>query len=126
MLDLTNSFNSSHPVKIVWIFFTIISPHFRNAVFKNGSKLIAEILYQLVYGIHETIKVCIGGTSRFLDFPEMFKIIGKEFEPPKIAPTPRRKPVKMIEVVCHACGKKEEVNPAYKTGNYHRCARCVG
>jgi len=66
---------------VLWIICTLISPHFRNAVFKNGSKLVAEILYQLVYGIYETIKVCIGGTSDLLDFPEMFRIIGKEFEP---------------------------------------------
>jgi|TARA_B100000131_G_C17872191_1_gene514671 hypothetical protein len=73
------------------------------------------------YGRKETIQV---GENQFVD--DGTEAVGKEFETPKIAPTPRRKPVKMIEVVCHACGKKEEVNPAYKTGNYHRCARCVG
>ena len=73
------------------------------------------------YGRKETIQV---GENQFVD--DATEAVGKEFETPKIAPTPRRKPVKMIEVVCHACGKKEEVNPAYKTGNYHRCARCVG
>tara|TARA_R100001082_G_scaffold102614_1_gene72858 strand:+ start:2908 stop:3363 length:456 start_codon:yes stop_codon:yes gene_type:complete len=73
------------------------------------------------YGRKETIQV---GENQFVD--DGSEAVGKEFETPDIAPTPRRKPVQMVEVVCHACGKKEEINPAYKTGNYHRCARCVG
>ena len=73
------------------------------------------------YGRKETIQV---GENQFVD--DGSEAVGKEFETPDIAPTPRRKPVQMIEVTCHACGKKEEINPAYKTGTYHRCARCVG
>jgi len=73
------------------------------------------------YGRKETIQV---GENQFVD--DGSEAVGKEFETPDIAPTPRRKPIQMVEVVCHACGKKEEINPAYKTGNYHRCARCVG
>ena len=73
------------------------------------------------YGRKETIQV---GENQFVD--DGSEATGKEFETPDIAPTPRRKPVQMVEVVCHACGKKEEINPAYKTGSYHRCARCVG
>jgi len=73
------------------------------------------------YGRKERIQV---GENQFVD--DGSESTGKEFETPEIAPTPRRKPVQMIEVVCHACGKKEEINPAYKTGSYHRCARCVG
>ncbi len=73
------------------------------------------------YGRKETIQV---GENQFVD--DGSEAVGKEFETPDIAPTPRRKPVQMVEVVCHACGKKEEINPAYKTGSYHRCARCVG
>ena len=73
------------------------------------------------YGRKETIQV---GENQFVD--DGSEAVGKEFETPDIAPPPRRKPVQMVEVVCHACGKKEEINPAYKTGNYHRCARCVG
>ena len=73
------------------------------------------------YGRKETIQV---GENQFVD--DGSEAIGKEFETPDIAPTPRRKPVKMVEVVCNTCGKKEEINPAYKTGTYHRCSRCVG
>ena len=73
------------------------------------------------HGRKEPIKV---GENQFVD--DGSEATGKEFETPDIAPTPRRKPVKMVEVVCNTCGKKEEINPAYKAGTYHRCSRCVG
>ena len=73
------------------------------------------------YGRKESIQV---GENQFVD--DGIEATGKEFETPDIAPTPRRKPVQMVEVVCNSCGAKEEINPAYKTGTYHRCSRCVG
>ena len=73
------------------------------------------------YGRKETIQV---GENQFVD--DRTEAVGEEFDTPDINLTPRRPPVKMIEVVCNACGRKEKINPAYKTGSYHRCSRCVG
>ena len=73
------------------------------------------------YGRKEAIQV---GENQFVD--DRTEAVGEEFDTPDINLTPRRPPVKMIEVVCNACGRKEKINPAYKTGNYHRCSRCVG
>ena len=73
------------------------------------------------YGRKEAIQV---GENQFVD--DRTEAVGEEFDTPEIKLTPRRPPVKMIEVVCNACGRKEKINPAYKTGNYHRCSRCVG
>ena len=73
------------------------------------------------YGRKEAIQV---GENQFVD--DRTEAVGEEFDTPHINLTPRRPPVKMIEVVCNACGRKEKINPAYKTGSYHRCSRCVG
>ena len=73
------------------------------------------------YGRKEAIQV---GENQFVD--DRTEAVGEEFDTPDVNLTPRRPPVKMIEVVCNACGRKEEINPAYKTGSYHRCSRCVG
>ena len=45
---------------------------------------------------------------------------------PDVGRTARRPPVKMIEVQCHACGGKEMINAQYKSGEFHRCGKCVG
>ena len=73
------------------------------------------------YGRKEAIQV---GENQFVD--DRTEAVGEEFDTPDINLTPRRPPVKMVEVICNACGRKEEINPAYKTGSYHRCSRCVG
>ena len=73
------------------------------------------------YGRKEAIQV---GENQFVD--DRTEAVGEEFDTPDVNLTPRRPPVKMIEVICNACGRKEEINPAYKTGSYHRCSRCVG
>ena len=73
------------------------------------------------YGRKEAIQV---GENQFVD--DRTEAVGEEFNTPDVNLTPRRPPVKMIEVVCNACGRKEKINPAYKTGSYHRCSRCVG
>ena len=73
------------------------------------------------HGRKESIQV---GENQFVD--DGSESQGKEFETPEINPTPRRKPIQMVEVICNSCGRKEEINPAYKTGSYHRCSRCVG
>lgn len=73
------------------------------------------------HGRKESIEV---GENQFVD--DGSESQGKEFETPEINPTPRRKPIQMVEVICNSCGRKEEINPAYKTGSYHRCSRCVG
>ena len=49
-----------------------------------------------------------------------------DIETPEVVRTERRPPVKMVEVTCHKCGKKEEINAIYKTGEFHRCDKCVG
>lgn len=73
------------------------------------------------YGRKESIQV---GQNTFVDDGSEAK--GEEFNTPDVPLTTRRPPVKMVEVTCSACGQKEMVNPAYKTGAYHRCGRCVG
>ena len=73
------------------------------------------------YGRKEAIQV---GENQFVD--DRTEAVGEEFNTPDVNLAPRRPPVKMIEVVCNACGRKEKINPAYKTGSYHRCSRCVG
>ena len=49
-----------------------------------------------------------------------------DIETPEVVRSERRPPVKMVEVTCHKCGKKEEMNASYKTGEFHRCDKCVG
>ena len=73
------------------------------------------------YGRKESIQV---GENQFVD--DRSEAVGEEFDTPEVRLTPRRPPVKMVEVTCNTCGRKEEINPAYKTGSYHRCSRCVG
>tara|TARA_A100001201_G_scaffold26123_1_gene29149 strand:- start:4003 stop:4455 length:453 start_codon:yes stop_codon:yes gene_type:complete len=73
------------------------------------------------YGRKEPIQV---GENQFVD--DRSEAVGEEFDTPDVKLTPRRPPVKMVEVTCNTCGRKEEINPAYKTGSYHRCSRCVG
>ena len=45
---------------------------------------------------------------------------------PDVPRSTRRPPVKMVEVECHVCGSKEEVNAEYTAGDFHRCDKCVG
>ena len=73
------------------------------------------------YGRKESIQV---GENQFVD--DRSEAVGEEFDTPDVRLTPRRPPVKMVEVTCNMCGRKEKINPAYKTGSYHRCSRCVG
>lgn len=73
------------------------------------------------HGRKESIQV---GENQFVDDGSEAK--GEEFKTPEVNPTPRRKPIQMVEVICNSCGRKEEINPAYKAGSYHRCSRCVG
>lgn len=73
------------------------------------------------FGRKESIQV---GQNMFVDDGSEAK--GEEFNTPDVPLTTRRPPVKMVEVTCSACGEKEMINPAYKTGAYHRCGRCVG
>tara|TARA_R110002020_G_scaffold5117_25_gene21749 strand:- start:4960 stop:5418 length:459 start_codon:yes stop_codon:yes gene_type:complete len=73
------------------------------------------------YGRKESIQV---GENQFVD--DGSEATGEEFKTPEVNPTPRRKPIQMLEVICNSCGRKEEINPAYKTGSYHRCDKCVG
>tara|TARA_R100001244_G_scaffold17367_1_gene18697 strand:- start:2766 stop:3218 length:453 start_codon:yes stop_codon:yes gene_type:complete len=72
-------------------------------------------------GRKESIQV---GENQFVD--DGLEAKGEEFKTPEVKLTPRRKPIQMIEVICNSCGRKEEINPSYKTGSYHRCSRCVG
>ena len=50
----------------------------------------------------------------------------KDITTPDVGRTTRRPPVKMVEVQCHACGGKEMINAQYKSGEFHRCGKCVG
>jgi hypothetical protein len=45
---------------------------------------------------------------------------------PDVGRTTRRPPVKMVEVQCHVCNGKEMINAQYKSGEFHRCGKCVG
>tara|TARA_Y100000593_G_scaffold28444_1_gene56752 strand:+ start:14066 stop:14530 length:465 start_codon:yes stop_codon:yes gene_type:complete len=71
------------------------------------------------FGRKEPIQV---GTNQFTDDGTE----AKEVVTPDVPRTKRRPPVKLVEVTCHACGSTEKINPAYKSGSYHRCGRCVG
>tara|TARA_R110000824_G_scaffold368171_1_gene557459 strand:+ start:419 stop:844 length:426 start_codon:yes stop_codon:yes gene_type:complete len=50
----------------------------------------------------------------------------KDITTPDVGRTTRRPPVKMVEIQCHACGGKEMINAQYKSGEFHRCGKCVG
>tara|TARA_R100000908_G_C3750736_1_gene145339 strand:+ start:2107 stop:2565 length:459 start_codon:yes stop_codon:yes gene_type:complete len=71
------------------------------------------------FGRKEPIQV---GENQFMDDG----VEAKDVTTPDVPRTKRRPPVKLIEVSCHVCGTKEEINPAYKSGTFHRCGRCVG
>ena len=62
------------------------------------------------------------GKNKFIDDG----VDSSDIETPKVVRSERRPPVKMIEVTCHKCGEKEEINASYKTGEFHRCDKCVG
>ena len=62
------------------------------------------------------------GKNKFIDDG----VDSSDIETPKVVRSERRPPVKMVEVTCHKCGKKEEMNANYKTGEFHRCDKCVG
>ena len=49
-----------------------------------------------------------------------------ELKTPSVPLTERRPPANLVEVVCHVCGEKEEINAKYKVGQFHRCGKCVG
>jgi hypothetical protein len=70
------------------------------------------------YSKPEAIEV---GKNKFVDDGNE----SSDVKTPDVVRTPRRPPVKMVEVTCMACGKKEEVNSNYKTGEFHRCDKCV-
>ena len=71
------------------------------------------------YGKHEPIVV---GENQFVDDGTE----ATDITTPDVGRTTRRPPVKMVEVQCHACGEKEMINAQYKSGEFHRCGKCVG
>jgi len=71
------------------------------------------------YGKREPIVV---GENQFIDDGTE----ATDIETPDVGRTTRRPPVKMVEVKCHACGEKEVINAQYKSGEFHRCGKCVG
>jgi len=71
------------------------------------------------YGKHEPIVV---GENQFVDDGTE----DMDVKTPDVGRTTRRPPVKMVEVQCHACGGKEMINAQYKSGEFHRCGKCVG
>ena len=71
------------------------------------------------YGKREPIVV---GENQFVDDG----IEDMDVKTPDVGRTTRRPPVKMVEVQCHACGGKEMINAQYKSGEFHRCGKCVG
>ena len=73
------------------------------------------------FGRREAIQI---GENTFVD--DRTEATEEELKTPEVGRTPRRKGISLVEVKCHVCGKTEEINPAYKTGSYHRCDKCVG
>ena len=71
------------------------------------------------YGRHEPIAV---GENQFVDDG----MEAADIATPDVVRTTRRPPVKMVEVQCHVCGAKEMLNAQYKSGEFHRCGKCVG
>ena len=71
------------------------------------------------YGKREPIVV---GENQFIDDGTE----ATDIETPDVGRSTRRPPVKMVEVKCHACGEKEMINAQYKSGEFHRCGKCVG
>ena len=71
------------------------------------------------YGKQEPIVV---GENQFVDDGTE----ATDITTPDVGRTTRRPPVKMVEVQCHACGEKEMINAQYKSGEFHRCGKCVG
>ena len=70
------------------------------------------------YGKREPIVV---GENQFIDDGTE----ATDIETPDVGRSTRRPPVKMVEVKCHACGEKEVINAQYKSGEFHRCGKCV-
>jgi len=51
----------------------------------------------------------------------------RDVSTPMFEKTPRaRRPHKMQEVECHACGKSFKIDPSNTYGEYHRCNSCGG
>ena len=71
------------------------------------------------YGKREPIVV---GENQFIDDGTE----DKDVKTPDVGRTTRRPPVKMIEVQCHVCKSSEMINAQYKSGEFHRCGKCVG
>ena len=71
------------------------------------------------YGKREPIVV---GENQFVDDGTE----DTDVKTPDVGRTTRRPPVKMVEVRCHVCSGKEMINAQYKSGEFHRCGKCVG
>ena len=71
------------------------------------------------YGKREAIVV---GENQFVDDGTE----ASDVTTPDVGRTTRRPPVKMVEVRCHVCSGKEMINAQYKSGEFHRCGKCVG
>ena len=62
------------------------------------------------------------GDNKFVDDG----VEASEVVTPQVRRTTRRPPVDLLDVTCHVCGKTEQINPQLKSGEFHRCSRCVG
>jgi hypothetical protein len=63
------------------------------------------------------------GTNTFVDDGEEHK----DDVTPDVSLSPRnRSAYKEVEVTCHVCGSKHNINPMLKSGQFHRCSKCVG
>ena len=71
------------------------------------------------YGKREPIVI---GKNQFVDDGTE----ATDVKTPDVERTTRRPPVKMVEVQCHVCSGKEMINAQYKSGEFHRCGKCVG
>ena len=71
------------------------------------------------YAKHQSISA---GENTFVDDG----VEHKDISTPDVGRIKRRPPVEMVDVKCHVCGKSEQINPTYKSGEFYRCSRCVG
>ena len=71
--------------------------------------------------IKESVTIAVGKNQFVDDGTE-----DKDITTPDVGRTTRRPPVKMVEVQCHVCSGKEMINAEYKSGEFHRCGKCVG
>jgi len=63
------------------------------------------------------------GSNTFVDDGEEHK----DDVTPDVSLSPRnRSAYKEVEVTCHVCGSKHNINPMLKSGQFHRCSKCVG